>query len=67
MLKIMRSGEVMPDDLIKKIQNSKYFNTGFDNVELLAASMLDMAYYTLEAPVNIELKSLKRIISIKLV
>lgn len=49
-----QSGEAMPDALIKKIQASRYFNTGFDNVEILAASMLDMAYYTLEDPVNIE-------------
>lgn len=54
------SGEVMPENLIKKIENSKYFNTGFDNVELLAASMLDMAYYTLEAPVNIEIEKFEK-------
>lgn len=51
-----KSGEAMPDALIKKIQASKYFNTGFDNVEILAASMLDMAYYTLEDPVDIEIE-----------
>jgi peptidyl-dipeptidase Dcp len=45
-----QTDEVMPDELIMKIQDSKFFNTGFDNVELLAASMLDMAYYTLEDP-----------------
>lgn len=47
------TGEVMPDVLINKIQKSSYFNTGFDNVELLAASLLDMDYHTLEAPANI--------------
>lgn len=51
-----KSGEAMPDALIKKIQASKYFNTGFDNVEILAASMLDMAYYTLEDPVDIQIE-----------
>ena len=51
-----QSGEVMPEMLIEKIQKSRYFNTGFDNVELLAASLLDMAYYTLDpsAPVDVE-------------
>ncbi|HEX2969567.1 MAG TPA: M3 family metallopeptidase [Bacteroidales bacterium] len=55
-----QTGEVMPDALIKKIQDSKYFNTGFDNVELLAASMLDMAYYTLEDPVNIDVAQFEK-------
>ena len=55
-----QTGEVMPDALIKKIQDSKYFNTGFDNVELLAASMLDMAYYTLEDPVNIDIEQFEK-------
>ena len=42
-----KTGEIIPEALIIKIQKSSYFNTGFDNVELLAASMLDMAYHTL--------------------
>ncbi len=55
-----QSGEIIPDALIKKIQDSKYFNTGFDNAELLAASMIDMAYYTLEDPVNIEISQFEK-------
>lgn len=55
-----KTGEVMPDALIGKIQKSRYFNTGFDNVELLAASMLDMAYYTLEAPVSIDIEKFEK-------
>jgi peptidyl-dipeptidase Dcp len=47
-----KTGEIIPDNLIVKIQNSRFFNTGFDNVELIAASLLDMDYHTLEAPVN---------------
>lgn len=54
------TGEVIPDALIDKIQKSRYFNTGFDNVELLAASMLDMAYYTLEAPVSINIEKFEK-------
>ena len=45
-----KTGEVIPASLVKKIRNSSYFNQGFDNVELLAASLLDMEYHTLEAP-----------------
>lgn len=55
-----KTGEVIPDALIGKIQKSRYFNTGFDNVELLAASMLDMAYYTLEAPVSIDIEKFEK-------
>ncbi|HEX2921377.1 MAG TPA: M3 family metallopeptidase [Bacteroidales bacterium] len=55
-----KTGEPMPDELIKKIKDSKYFNTGFDNTELLAASLLDMAYYTLEDPVNIDIQKFEK-------
>lgn len=51
-----KTGEIIPDALIGKIQKSSFFNTGFDNVELLAASILDMDYYTLDAPVNIDVE-----------
>jgi len=40
------SGEPMPDELIVKIQNSKYFNQGFENAEYLAAAILDMDWHT---------------------
>ena len=55
-----KTGEIMPDALINKIQKSSFFNTGFDNVELLAASILDMDYYTLEAPVNIDIEKFEK-------
>jgi peptidyl-dipeptidase Dcp len=54
------TGEVMPDALIQKIRKSSHFNTGFDNVEILAASLLDMAYYTLEPPVNIDIETFEK-------
>ena len=55
-----KTGEIMPDALINKIQKSSFFNTGFNNVELLAASILDMDYYTLEAPVNIDIEKFEK-------
>jgi peptidyl-dipeptidase Dcp len=48
------TGEVIPQALIDKIRNSSYFNTGFDNVEVMAASLLDMAYYSIEAPAQVD-------------
>lgn len=40
-----KTGEVIPDSLIKKLENSKTFNQGFETTEYLAASFLDMRYH----------------------
>lgn len=55
-----KTGEPIPADLVKKITNSGYFNQGFANVEVLAASMLDMAYHTLQAPVSIDVQGFEK-------
>ena len=39
------TGEVIPDDLIEKIQKSGTFNQGFVMTELLSAALLDMDYH----------------------
>ena len=41
------TGAPIPDELIDKINNSRYFNTGFNNMEFLAASLLDISYHVL--------------------
>jgi len=41
------TGAVMPDELINKIHKSGLFNQGFETVEYLAASLLDMDFHTL--------------------
>lgn len=41
-----QTNEVIPDDLIEKIQQSRLFNQGFNMTELLAAAYLDMDYHT---------------------
>lgn len=43
------SGEIIPDELVKKLDEASKFNQGFQTVEYLAASLLDMAYHTLPA------------------
>jgi peptidyl-dipeptidase Dcp len=48
-----KTGEVIPETLITKIQNSGLFNQGFDNSEYIAASILDMDYHKLAAPVSL--------------
>ena len=45
--KHFETGEVIPDELIEKIQKSQYFNKGFETAEYLAASFLDMDWHTL--------------------
>jgi peptidyl-dipeptidase Dcp len=45
-----QTNQPMPDELINKIENSKLFNQGFETVEYLAASFLDMDWHTLTVP-----------------
>ena len=55
-----KTGETIPASLVRKLKNSSYFNQGFDNIEILAASLLDMAYHTLEAPAIIDIQSFEK-------
>jgi len=45
-----QTGEIIPDELINKIEKSSLFNQGFTTVEYLAASFLDMNWHTLKQP-----------------
>ena len=49
-----KTGEVIPDELITKIVNSGLFNQGFETVEYLAASLLDLEYHKLAAPAKVD-------------
>ena len=44
-----RREEVMPDELIKKIQRTKTFNEGFNTTELVAAALSDMDIHSLQS------------------
>ena len=48
------TGEVIPAQLIEKINNSGHFNQGFVTVEYLAASLLDMKYHTLSEAADLD-------------
>lgn len=48
------TGASIPDELIAKIAAAQTYGQGFINTELLAASLLDMDYYTLTAPQHID-------------
>jgi len=54
------TGEPIPAELVSKLEKSKYFNQGFINTELLAASLLDIAYYTLESPVMVDVQTFEK-------
>jgi peptidyl-dipeptidase Dcp len=55
-----KTGEPIPATLVEKIKNSSYFNQGFETVEYLAASFLDMSLHTLKAPVNINIQNFEK-------
>jgi len=40
-----KTGEIIPDELIKKLEASASFNQGFGLTEILAASLLDMKFH----------------------
>jgi len=60
------TNQPIPDELIQKIRNASKFNQGFETVELLAASFLDMDWHTITDtanldPIAFENKSLSKI------
>lgn len=42
-----KTGEPMPEELMNKLQKSRLFNQGFETVEYLAASLLDLDFHVL--------------------
>ncbi len=55
-----RTGDPIPDELIAKIQDSSTFNQGFNQVEYLAASLLDMEYHTLTEPAELDVNAFEK-------
>ncbi|MBP7865704.1 MAG: M3 family metallopeptidase [Acidobacteria bacterium] len=45
-----RTGELIPEELVRKIRSASRFGQGFATVEYLAASFLDMDWHTLTEP-----------------
>ena len=46
------TNEIIPDELILKIENAGSFNQGFRTTELVAAALLDMKWHTITATPN---------------
>jgi peptidyl-dipeptidase Dcp len=51
-----KTGEPIPDDLIRKIENSGHFNQGFETLEYTAASILDMDYHMISDTAQIDIQ-----------
>ena len=53
-------GEVIPAELVEKINNSLKFNQGFMTTELCAASILDMKWHELESVEGIDIDAFEQ-------
>lgn len=51
-----QTGELIPSELVTKLVSSSKFNTGFQTVEYLAASLLDMEYHSLQDTAALDIR-----------
>jgi len=54
------TGEVIPAEIIDKLDKAGKFNTGFATTEFLAAALLDMEYHTLTEPSDIDIREFEK-------
>jgi peptidyl-dipeptidase Dcp len=52
-----RTGELIPAELVEKLEKSSLFNQGFITAEYLAACILDMAWHTAPSPAEVETRA----------
>lgn len=55
-----QTGEIIPDELIAKIDASAKFNMGFITTEFVAAALLDMDYHTQSEKKEIDVRQFER-------
>jgi peptidyl-dipeptidase Dcp len=51
-----QTGEIIPQEIVDKLEKSGKFNMGFTTVEYLAASLLDMEYHALTEPAEPDIR-----------
>ncbi len=61
-----KTGEVIPQELLAKLQKSLVFNQAFETVEYIAASILDLDWHSIKEPAKVDVldfekKSMERI------
>lgn len=57
-----KTGEVIPQELIRKLQKSSHFNQGFATTEFMAAALLDMAYHTVQSTEPLDVEDRKSVV-----
>ena len=55
-----KTGVVIPDELINKIDKSSLFNQGFITIEYLAASLLDLDYHNLTEKMDMDVEKFEK-------
>jgi peptidyl-dipeptidase Dcp len=55
-----QTGEIIPADIVEKLDKAGKFNTGFVTVEYLAAALLDMEYHAITEPVDIDVRGFEK-------
>ncbi len=57
---VNENGEVIPEELVKKVNNALKFNQGFMTTELCAASILDMKWHELSSVEGIDIEEFEK-------
>lgn len=55
-----QTGEVIPAEIVEKLDKSSKFNMGFITVEYLAAALLDMEYNSISEPVDLDIRAFEK-------
>ena len=61
-----KTGEVIPDELIKKLDASSKFNQGFTTTELVGAALLDIEWHKVNYASDIDVKAFERSVARRL-
>ena len=54
------TGELIPDELIERIRKSRNFNVAYACIRQVSFGLLDMAYYTLEGPLEGDIEAFEK-------
>ena len=55
-----QTGEIIPGEIVDKLDKASKFNMGFITVEYLAAALLDMEYHALTEPVDLDIRAFEK-------
>lgn len=55
-----KTGELLPEEMIKKITNASNFNVGYTCLRQVSFGLLDMAWYTIDKPFNGDVQKFER-------